>query len=66
MTFVPEGEIRAFIAQQGGGAGERPPAEVRDEVRARLAEEKYRKELDEWIDRQEREGRVYLIDLPTK
>jgi hypothetical protein len=62
MTFVPEAEIRASYAAELV-RGEEPRPEFRDEVRARLAESKFRAELARWIDRQKAEGRVHLIPL---
>lgn len=63
MTFVPESEIRSFYAEHQEALGGRPLAEVRDEVRAYLAQREYQEELDAWIDRQVQEGRVMLFPL---
>jgi hypothetical protein len=63
MTFVPDTEIRAFHVHNSDTFGGRPLSEVREEVRAYLAEEKYREELEQWIDRQIAEGRVHRTAL---
>ena len=65
MTFVPESEVRAVFRDQGAAARQRVLAEVRDEIRAQLAETKYREELARWIKRQVAEGRVELMPLPA-
>lgn len=64
MTFVPESEIRTFYGRQGEVFGTRPLAEVRDEVRTFLADKTFQRELDEWIERQMSEGRVWINALP--
>ncbi len=61
MTFVPESEVRSFYQEQLDVLGGKPLAEIRDEVRAYLAERKFNKELDEWFDQQVAEGRVEMI-----
>lgn len=62
MTYVPEAEVRSFYSSQAEVLGERPLAEVRDEVRAFLARKKQQQQLDEWIARQVAEGRVRLVE----
>lgn len=64
MTYVPEAEVRSFYSGQADVLGARPLAEVRDEVRAFLAQRKHQQQLDEWITRQVAEGRARLIEPP--
>ncbi|MBE0618735.1 MAG: hypothetical protein IH608_12560 [Proteobacteria bacterium] len=64
MTFVPESEIRTFYGQQTDVFGQKSLAEVRDEVRAYLADQAFRRELEQWIERQMSEGRVSINPLP--
>lgn len=64
MTFVPEAEVRAFYGARSEEFGGRPLLEVRDEVRSRLAEDMYQRELDLWIDRQIQGGAARLNPLP--
>ncbi|TAL17609.1 hypothetical protein EPN96_04645 [bacterium] len=62
-AYVSESEVRAYVAKNPEIAGSRPIAKVRDEVREFLAAEKYREELDRWIDRQLNLGRVRIIPV---
>lgn len=66
MTFVPVSEIRRFHAARPAAFGDRPLAEVREEVRVRLAAAKYERELTEWLDRQFAEGRVRRLGVPQE
>ncbi len=66
MTFVPEADLRGFYLAQRDVLGERSLAEIRDDIRAYLAQRKYQRELDDWIDRQVHDGRVHLLDLPEE
>ncbi|GAB6063225.1 hypothetical protein JCM30394_19550 [Deferrisoma palaeochoriense] len=65
MTFVPLTEVLRFIREQGDRLGVEDPLDLRGEVRAYLEERKFRKELEEWLQTQVREGRVELLPLPT-
>jgi hypothetical protein len=62
-AYVSESEVRAHVAQNPEIVGSRPIAKVRDEVRELLATEKYREELDRWIDRQLNLGRVRIMPV---
>jgi hypothetical protein len=64
MTFVPESEIRKSYASQAGGPAQGSLAVARDELRAKLAEKVFQEELNQWIDRQVKEGRVVRNPLP--
>lgn len=64
MTFVPEAEIRTQYGSRSEDFGGRPLAEVRDAVRSHLAEAVFQRELDQWIERQVRQGRVWVNPLP--
>lgn len=64
MTFVPEAEIRAQYGRRGEDFGGRPLAEVRDAVRSHLAEAVFQRELTLWVERQIKQGRVWVNPLP--
>ena len=64
MTFVPIAEIRAFHTRHAAEFGDRPLVEVRDQVRARVTQAKYDRELAEWMDRQMADGRVQRVPIP--
>jgi hypothetical protein len=66
MTFVPVSEIRRFHAAHPTAFGDRPLADVREEVRVHLAAAKYERELSEWLDRQVVEGRVRRLGIPQE
>ncbi|GAB4253139.1 hypothetical protein [Deferrisoma sp.] len=65
MTFVPLTEVLRFIREQGDRLGVEDPLDLRGEVRAYLEERKFRRELEEWLQTQVREGRVELLPLPA-
>jgi hypothetical protein len=64
MTFVPEAEIRTYYGRRSEDFGGRPLAEVRDAVRSHLAQTVFQRELDQWIERQVKQGRVWVNPLP--
>ncbi|MDW7710140.1 MAG: hypothetical protein SCH98_06665 [Deferrisomatales bacterium] len=64
MTFVPERDVRAAYATEAEDFGGRPLDEVRDEVRARLAESAFQRELEQWIERKIAEGGVVVNPIP--
>ncbi len=66
MTFVPESEVRAFFLAQAVLPSQSSLAEMRDEIRTHLAEQKYQEELERWIRRQVAEGRVEWLPLPEE
>ena len=66
MTFVPESEVRAFFFAQAVLPPQSSLAEMRDEIRTHLAEQKYHEELERWIRRQVVEGRVEWLPLPEE
>jgi len=65
MTFVPESEIRKSYGSASREPGQGSLAEARDQLRARLAEGIFQRELDQWIERQVQEGRVVRNPLPN-
>ncbi|MEW6486952.1 MAG: hypothetical protein AB1578_03435 [Thermodesulfobacteriota bacterium] len=64
MTFVPEAEIRTQYGRRSEDFGGRPLAEVREAVRSHLAQTVFQRELDQWIERQIKQGRVWVNPLP--
>jgi len=58
MTFIPEAEIRKAYLGQAGRQEQASLSEAYDQLRAQLAERVFQQELDQWIDRQVKEGRV--------
>ena len=60
--YVPEAEVRSFLANQADVYGGRPAEAARDEARILLAAKKYKEDLERWIRRQYAEGMVQVID----
>lgn len=65
MTFVPEAEIRSYYGDRSEDFGGGPLAEVRDRVRDYLADAAFQRELNLWIERQVKQGRVSVNPLPA-
>jgi len=63
-TYVSESDVRKYYSDKADELGEKSLAEARDEVRERLAEEKYSVELKEWVEEQVQRGRVRIMSLP--
>ncbi len=66
ITFVPASAVTAFYRKNRDRLAGRTLAEVRAELRRYLTEKKYQRELEEWYERQVREGRVDLLPLPEE
>lgn len=60
-TYVPEPEVRDFYGEHLDVYGGRPLALVRDEIRERLASQKSAAQLEEWIEKQMKQGRVRMV-----
>ncbi len=66
ITFVPTSAVTAFYRKNRDRLAAWTLAEVRAELRRYLTEKKYQRELEEWYERQVREGRVDLLPLPEE
>jgi len=64
LTFVPEADIRDAYRREIGELSERPVEEAWEAIRARLAETVFQGEIEEWLERQESQGRVTRNPLP--
>lgn len=64
LTFVSEADIRDAYRRELGEFSERPAEEAWEAIRARLAETVFQGEMEQWLERQESQGRVTRNPLP--
>ncbi len=64
LTFVSEADIRDAYRREIGEFSERPAEEAWEIIRDRLAETVFQGEMEQWLERQESEGRVTRNPMP--